>query len=199
MTHLVTSQAPDFTATAVTARNALDERFTLSSLRGRYVVLFFYPLDFTFVCPSEILAFNAKLEAFTTREAEVVGVSVDSAYTHLAWKKTPVEKGGIGNIGFPLVADLSKRIARDYGVLLNDEVALRALFLIDRSGVVRHSLVNDLPLGRNVEEALRILDALIFHEQRGEVCPANWKRGEDGMRATPDGVVDYLAKFAKRA
>jgi peroxiredoxin (alkyl hydroperoxide reductase subunit C) len=163
------------------------------------VVLFFYPLDFTFVCPSEILAFNAKLEAFTTREAEVVGVSVDSAYTHLAWKKTPVEKGGIGNIGFPLVADLSKRIARDYGVLLNDEVALRALFLIDRSGVVRHSLVNDLPLGRNVEEALRILDALIFHEQRGEVCPANWKRGEDGMRATPDGVVDYLAKFAKRA
>ena len=197
MSTLVTKPAPDFTANAVLADNTIDEEFTLSSMRGKYVVLFFYPLDFTFVCPTEILAFDEALDEFKKRGAEVVGVSVDSQYTHLAWKKTPTDNGGIGPIRYPLVADLKKEIARDYGVLFDDEVALRGLFLIDREGIVRHSVINDLPLGRNVGEALRMLDALRFHEEKGDVCPANWNEGDDGMDASPDGVVDYLSKFAK--
>ena len=197
MSHLVTQEAPDFGAVAVMPDNRFDENFKLSALRGRYVVLFFYPLDFTFVCPSEIIAFDRALEEFRKRETEIVGVSVDSQYSHLAWKKTPVEQGGIGPIRYPLVSDLSKRIARDYGVLVNDEVALRGLFLIDRQGVVRHALVNDLALGRSVDEVLRMVDALRFHEERGEVCPAGWREGEEAMRPTPDGVVDYLSRFAK--
>ncbi len=197
MSTLVTKQAPDFTANAVLADNSIDESYTLSSLRGKYVVLFFYPLDFTFVCPTEILAFDDKLEEFKKRNAEIVGVSVDSQYTHLAWKKTATDKGGIGPIRYPLVADLKKEIARDYGVLFEDEVALRGLFLIDREGIVRHSVINDLPLGRNVSEALRMLDALRFHEEKGDVCPANWSEGDEGMDASPDGVVDYLSKFAR--
>ena len=194
---LVTRPAPDFTATAVLGDDSFDEKFSLSSLRGKYVVLFFYPLDFTFVCPTEILAFNEALSEFHSRGAEVVGVSVDSQYSHLAWKRTDVDRGGIGPIGYPLVADLSKEISRSYDVLLDDEVALRGLFLIDREGVIRHSVVNDLPLGRNVGEALRMLDALRFHEEKGDVCPANWSEGDDGMDASPVGVVDYLSKFAK--
>ena len=197
MSTLVTKPAPDFTANAVLADNTIDEEFTLSSMRGKYVVLFFYPLDFTFVCPTEILAFDEALDDFRARDAEIVGVSVDSQYTHLAWKKTPTDNGGIGPIRYPLVADLKKEIARDYGVLFDDEVALRGLFLIDREGIVRHSVINDLPLGRNVGEALRMLDALRFHEEKGDVCPANWHEGDDGMDASPDGVVDYLSKFAK--
>jgi peroxiredoxin (alkyl hydroperoxide reductase subunit C) len=197
MSTLVTKPAPDFTANAVLADNSINESFTLSSLRGRYVILFFYPLDFTFVCPTEILAFDEALDDFTKRDAEVVGVSVDSQYTHLAWKKTPLDKGGIGAIRYPLVADLKKEIARDYGVLFDDAVALRGLFLIDRGGVIRHSVINDLPLGRNVGEALRMLDALRFHEEKGDVCPANWSEGDDGMDASPDGVVDYLSKFSE--
>ncbi len=197
MSTLVTKPAPDFTANAVLADNTINEEFTLSSMRGKYVVLFFYPLDFTFVCPTEILAFDEALDDFRARNAEVVGVSVDSQYTHLAWKKTPTDNGGIGPIRYPLVADLKKEIARDYGVLFDDEVALRGLFLIDREGIVRHSVINDLPLGRNVGEALRMLDALRFHEEKGDVCPANWNEGDDGMDASPDGVVDYLSKFAK--
>ena len=197
MSTLVTKPAPDFTANAVLADNTIDEEFTLSSMRGKYVVLFFYPLDFTFVCPTEILAFDEALDDFRARNAEIVGVSVDSQYTHLAWKKTPTDNGGIGPIRYPLVADLKKEIARDYGVLFDDEVALRGLFLIDREGIVRHSVINDLPLGRNVGEALRMLDALRFHEEKGDVCPANWNEGDDGMDASPDGVVDYLSKFAK--
>ncbi len=197
MSTLVTKPAPDFTANAVLADNTIDEEFTLSSMRGKYVVLFFYPLDFTFVCPTEILAFDEALDDFRARNAEIVGVSVDSQYTHLAWKKTPTDNGGIGPIRYPLVADLKKEIARDYGVLFDDEVALRGLFLIDREGIVRHSVINDLPLGRNVGEALRMLDALRFHEEKGDVCPANWHEGDDGMDASPDGVVDYLSKFAK--
>jgi peroxiredoxin (alkyl hydroperoxide reductase subunit C) len=196
MSTLVTKQAPDFTANAVLADNTIDEVFTLSSLRGKYVILFFYPLDFTFVCPTEILAFDEALDEFTKRNAEVVGVSVDSQYTHLAWKRTPPDEGGIGPIRYPLVADLKKEIARDYGVLFDDEVALRGLFLIDREGVIRHAVINDLPLGRNVSEALRMLDALSFHEEKGDVCPANWNEGDDGMDASPDGVVDYLSKFS---
>ena len=194
---LVTHPAPTFTATAVMPDDRFDPGFSLATLRGRYVVLLFYPLDFTFVCPSEILAFDEALAEFQERDCEVVGVSVDSEYTHLAWKKTPPEQGGIGSIGFPLVSDLGKRIARRYGILFNEEVALRGLFLIDREGIVRHALVNDLPLGRSVQEALRMLDALRFHEEKGDVCPANWNQGDDGMQPTQDGVVDYLSRFAK--
>ena len=192
---LVTQEAPDFTAQAVLADNSIAE-FSLSSLRGKYTVLFFYPLDFTFVCPSEIIAFDKKLDEFKKRGCEVVGVSVDSEYTHYAWRQTPPEKGGIGEVGFPLVADLDKSISEKYGVLLNGSVALRGLFLIDKDGIVRHSLVNDLPLGRNVDEAIRILDALQFVEEHGEVCPANWKQGYEAMKPTADGVAEYLANNA---
>jgi peroxiredoxin (alkyl hydroperoxide reductase subunit C) len=180
----------------VLADGSVDERFTLAALRGRYVILFFYPLDFTFVCPSELLALDEALEQLRERGAEVVGVSVDSHHTHAAWRATPVEEGGVGPIGFPLVSDLSKQIARDYGVLKDEEVALRALFLIDREGVIRHAVINDLSLGRSVPEALRMVDALRFHEEKGEVCPANWQRGQEGMRPTRGGVKDYLSRFA---
>ncbi len=168
----------------------------LSSYRGKYVVLFFYPLDFTFVCPSEIIAFDKALAKFKERNAEVIGVSVDSQYSHYAWKNTPVDQGGIGSIKFPLVADLNKNVARDYGVLFDDSVALRGLFLIDKEGIVRHALVNDLSLGRNVDEALRMLDALQFTEKHGEVCPANWRQGDDSMKPTAEGVAEYLAAHA---
>lgn len=191
---LVTREAPDFTAQAVLPDNSFGE-LTLSKYRGKYVMLFFYPLDFTFVCPSEILAFNTRVNEFKEKNCEVIGVSVDSRFTHLAWKNTKVEDGGIGNIQYPLVEDLNKAIARSYGILLNESVALRGLFLIDTKGVVRHSVINDLPLGRSVGEALRILDALQFVETHGgEVCPANWQEGEDAMKASKAGVADYLAK-----
>jgi len=196
MCALVAKEAPNFKAQAVLENNAIEE-IELGSYRGKYVVLFFYPLDFTFVCPSEIIAFDKKLDKFREKNAEVIGVSVDSQYTHFAWKSTPVEKGGIGPVRYPLVADLDKNIARSYGVLLDESVALRGLFLIDKEGVVRHELVNDLPLGRNVDEALRMLDALQFVEEHGEVCPANWTQGEDGMKPDAEGVADYLAKHAK--
>jgi len=193
MTPIVTQEAPDFSGQAVMPDNSFEE-LKLSSYRGKYVVLFFYPLDFTFVCPSEIIAFDKALAQFKEKNTEVIGVSVDSHFTHLAWKNTAVEKGGIGNVQYPLVADITKNISRSYGVLFNDSVALRGLFLIDNDGIVRHALVNDLPLGRNVEEALRIVDALQFHEKHGEVCPANWKEGEDAMKPTAEGVADYLSK-----
>ena len=195
MSTLVTKEAPDFTAQAVLPDNSFAE-LTLSSYRGKYVLLFFYPLDFTFVCPSEIIAFDKALPEFEERNVQVIGVSVDSHFTHLAWKNTPRNEGGIGQINYPLVADLSKEIARQYGVLLGDEVALRGLFLIDKEGIIRHALVNDLPLGRNVAEALRIVDALRFTEQHGEVCPANWREGEDAMQPTAEGVAEYLAAHA---
>jgi peroxiredoxin (alkyl hydroperoxide reductase subunit C) len=195
MSALVTKEAPDFTAQAVMPDNSFEE-LTLSSYRGQYVVLFFYPLDFTFVCPSEIIAFDKALSKFQEKNAPVLGVSVDSHFTHLAWKNTPRDQGGIGQIDYPLVADLSKKIAEDYGVLFGGEVALRGLFLIDKEGIIRHALVNDLPLGRNVDEALRILDALQFHEQHGEVCPANWRQGEEAMTPTAEGVAEYLAAHA---
>jgi peroxiredoxin (alkyl hydroperoxide reductase subunit C) len=193
MSTLVTKEAPDFTAQAVMPDNTFAE-LTLSSYRGKYVVLFFYPLDFTFVCPSEIIAFDKELEKFKERNAEVIGVSVDSHYTHVAWKSTPRGEGGIGNVRYPLVADLRKNIARDYGILLNDSIALRGLFLIDKKGIVRHALVNDLPLGRSVEEVLRILDALQYTEEHGEVCPANWEKGKEAMKPTAEGVASYLAR-----
>ncbi len=193
MSEIVTKAAPDFTAQAVMPENSIGE-LKLSAYRGKYVVLFFYPLDFTFVCPSEIIAFDKKLDAFKEKGCEVIGVSVDSQFTHLAWKNTPRDQGGLGNIRFPLVADLDKNIARSYGVLFNDSVALRGLFLIDQKGIVRHCVINDLPIGRNVDEAIRTLDALQFHEKHGEVCPANWKPGEDAMKPTANGVASYLAK-----
>ena len=194
MCTLVTKEAPDFTAQAVMPDNTIKEDFSLSALRGKHVVLFFYPLDFTFVCPTEIIAFNRKLDEFKKRGVEVVGVSVDSQFSHFAWKNTKPENGGIGNIQFPLVADLSKNIARSYGVLFGEEVALRGLFLIDKEGIIRHCVINDLPLGRSVDETLRMVDALQFFEENGEVCPANWHKGEDGMAPSADGVADYLAK-----
>lgn len=193
---LVTQPAPDFTADAVMPDNSFGQ-INLSSFRGKYVVLFFYPLDFTFVCPSEIIAFDKRIEDFRAKNCEVIGVSVDSKFTHFAWKNTSVENGGIGNIQYPLVADLNKNIARSYGILFNEAVALRGLFLIDTKGVIRHSIINDLPLGRNVGEALRMLDALQFVETHGDqVCPANWKEGEEAMRPTAEGVASYLAKHA---
>lgn len=193
MSTLVTKEAPDFTAQAVMPDNSIGE-LKLSSYRGKYVVLFFYPLDFTFVCPSEIIAFDKKLDAFKEKNCEVIGVSVDSQFTHLAWKNTPRDKGGLGDVQFPIVADLDKNIARSYGVLFNETVALRGLFLIDKEGKIRHALVNDLPLGRSVDEAVRMLDALQFHEKNGEVCPANWRPGEEAMKPTAQGVASYLAK-----
>ncbi len=195
MASMVTREAPDFTAQAVMGDNGFEE-LKLSSYRGKFVILFFYPLDFTFVCPSEIIAFNDRLDEFHAKDAEIIGVSVDSHYTHLAWKKTPREEGGIGDIRYPLVADLNKNISRDYGVLIDESVALRGLFLIDRDGVIRHALVNDLGLGRSVDETMRILTALRFTEEHGEVCPANWTEGDDAMVATPEGVAEYLAEHA---
>jgi peroxiredoxin (alkyl hydroperoxide reductase subunit C) len=171
----------------------------LSSYRGKNVVLFFYPLDFTFVCPSEILAFNKRLAEFKAKNTEVIGVSVDSKFTHLAWKKTAVEDGGIGDIQYPLVADLKKEIATSYGVLFEAAgVALRGLFLIDTKGIIRHAVINDLPLGRSVGEALRMVDALQFVETHGDqVCPANWQEGQEAMKPTAEGVATYLAKHGK--
>jgi len=194
MSFLVTQQAPEFTATAVMPDNSMKPDFKLSDYRGKYVILFFYPLDFTFVCPSEILAFDRALAAFKEKNCEVVGVSIDSQFSHWAWKNTPIKQGGIGNIQYPLVADLDKSISRSYGVLLDAGIALRGTFLIDRDGVVRHAVVNDLPLGRNIDEALRMVDALQFHEQHGDVCPANWETGKEAMSPTADGVAAYLAK-----
>jgi alkyl hydroperoxide reductase subunit AhpC len=175
----VQKEAPDFTASAVVNGDIVDN-YTLSSNRGKYVVLFFYPLDFTFVCPTEIIAFSDRIEEFKKRECEVIGVSVDSAFSHLAWINTPRKQGGLGAMKYPLVADLTKKISRDYGVLLEDAgIALRGLFVLDQKGVVHAITIHNLPLGRSVDEALRVLDALQYFEKHGEVCPANWKPGDD--------------------
>jgi peroxiredoxin (alkyl hydroperoxide reductase subunit C) len=198
MAVLVTKEAPDFTATALMPDGSFKSDFKLSALRGQKVVLFFYPLDFTFVCPSELLAFHNRIKEFQGRKTQVVGCSVDSQFTHLAWTNTSVEQGGIGKLGYPLVADLNKNIARTYDVLLNDAVALRGSFLIDEQGVVRHQVVNDLPLGRNIDEMIRMVDALDFHKQHGEVCPAGWTKGKQGMKASKEGVASYLAANAAK-
>ena len=196
MSSHVTKPAPDFTAVAVMGDNSFNEQFKLSDYRGKYVILFFYPLDFTFVCPSEIFAFDRALEKFKAKNCEIIGVSIDSQFTHWAWKNTPVNDGGIGDIQYPLVADLDKKISRQYGVLLPEGIALRGTFLIDREGIIRHASVNDLPLGRNIDETLRMVDSLQFHEEHGDVCPANWKEGEDAMTPTAEGVADYLSKHS---
>jgi len=195
---LVTNPAPDFTATAVLADGSIVEDFKLSDNFGKKgTVVFFYPLDFTFVCPSEIIAFSHRYNEFQERGVNVVGISVDSQFSHFAWRETPVEKGGIGRINFPLVADLTKNIARDYDVLLNDAVALRGSFLIDDKGIVRHAVINDLPLGRNVDEMLRMIDAQQFTDEHGEVCPAGWQKGDEAMKPDAEGVAEYLAKHEK--
>jgi len=198
MAVLVGKEAPLFSAQSVTAAGEF-KQLALKDLRGKYVVLFFYPLDFTFVCPSEIIAFDNKVAEFEARGVQLIGVSVDSHFSHAAWRNTPRDKGGIGAVKFPLVADLTKSIARDYDVLTGDgAVAFRGLFLIDKEGKVRHQVVNDLPLGRNVDEALRMVDALQFHEQHGEVCPANWNKGKEGMKPNAEGVAKYLAANANK-
>ncbi|MBI4383119.1 MAG: peroxiredoxin [Nitrospinae bacterium] len=171
------------------------KQIKLSDYRDKkYVVLFFYPLDFTFVCPTEIIAFSDKTGEFEKRHTEVVGVSVDSKFSHLAWRNADRKTGGLGQIKYPLVSDIDKNIARSYDVLFNDAVALRGLFLIDKKGVVQHQVINNLPLGRNIDEALRMVDALQYHESHGEVCPANWKQGEDAMKADPKGSQEYFKK-----
>ena len=197
MAVLVGKQAPDFTATAVLGNNDIvDYRFS-EATKGKYAVVFFYPLDFTFVCPSELIAFDHRLAEFTSRGVEVIGVSIDSQFTHLAWKNTPVDKGGIGKVGYTLVADVKHEICKAYDVESDGGVAFRGSFLIDKAGMVRHQVVNDLPLGRNVDEMLRMVDALQFHEQHGEVCPAGWTKGKAGMQANPEGVAAYLAEHSK--
>ncbi len=197
MTVLVGKQAPNFTATAVMENNEINENFNLTKhLNGKIGVLFFYPLDFTFVCPSEIIAFDNRLQEFKDRDVEVIGVSVDSHFSHIAWKNTAINNGGIGKIKYPLVADLTKNIARDYDVLTNESVAFRGTFLIDQQGVVRHQIVNDLPLGRSIDEALRMVDALKFHQENGEVCPAGWNKGRKGMKPDAKGVAKYLEEHS---
>ncbi|MFZ5502028.1 MAG: peroxiredoxin [Pseudomonadota bacterium] len=198
MAVLVGKPAPDFTAVAVMGNNDINESFNLSKqIKGKAAVVFFYPLDFTFVCPSEIIAFDHRLDEFKKRKVEVIGVSIDSHFTHLAWKNTAVNKGGIGQVRYPLVADIKHTICQAYDVEHADGVAFRGSFLIDKKGVVRHQVVNDLPLGRNIDEMLRMVDALQFHEQHGEVCPAGWNKGKAGMNASPEGVAKYLSTHAK--
>jgi len=197
MAVLVGKQAPDFTAIAVMGDNSINETFNLSTyLKGKYGVIFFYPLDFTFVCPSELLAFDHRLNDFKQRGVEVIGVSIDSHFTHLAWKNTPINNGGIGQVGYPLVADIRHAVTQAYDLEVDPGVALRGSFLIDKAGLVRHQVVNDLPLGRNVDEMLRMVDALQFFEEHGEVCPAGWNKGKAGMKPSTAGVAEYLAQHA---
>jgi peroxiredoxin (alkyl hydroperoxide reductase subunit C) len=193
---LVGRQAPDFTAAAVLGSGEIVDAFNLKeAVKGKKAVVFFYPLDFTFVCPSELIAFDKRVAEFQKRGVEVVGVSIDSQFTHNAWRNTPVNEGGIGQVGYTLVADVKHTICQDYDVEHPDAgVAFRASFLIDEEFNVRHQVVNDLPLGRNVDEMLRMVDALNFHQEHGEVCPAGWKDGDKGMNASPDGVAAYLSE-----
>ena len=196
---LVGKSAPNFVAAAVMPNNDINSGFDLTKyLNGDVGVLFFYPLDFTFVCPTEIIAFNHRLGDFSSRQVKVIAISVDSHFSHHAWKETPVNHGGIGNVQMPMVADITKSISRDYGVLFNESVALRASFLIDKKGVIRHQVVNDFPLGRNVDEMLRMVDALAHHEEFGDVCPAGWTKGSESMKANAEGVADYLTSNADK-
>jgi len=198
MNQYIGKRAHDFTTKAVMPDNSIENEFNLKKyLNGNTGVLFFYPLDFTFVCPSEIISFNNQLNEFTSREAKLVGVSVDSQFSHQAWKAISVNKGGIGNIQFPLVSDLNKEISQAYNTLNEESISYRATFLIDKNFNIRHYVINDLPLGRNVNEILRMIDALDHHNKFGEVCPAGWKKGDQGMKATQQGVSDYMASNAK--
>lgn len=192
MTVLVGKHAPDFKAKVVFGNET--KTVSLSDYKNKYVVLFFYPLDFTFVCPTEMHAFQEKLDEFKSRGVELLGCSVDSDHSHIAWLNTPRDKGGIQGIQYGIISDLGGQIARDYDVLSEGNVAYRAVFLIDKNGIVRHQLVNDLPLGRSVDEVLRTIDALQHVEQYGEVCPANWNKGKTAMKATRESVSTYLAQ-----
>lgn len=193
---LVTRQAPDFTAAAVMGNGEIVDNFNLKKhLNGRPAVIFFWPMDFTFVCPSELIAFDHRYEEFKKRGVEVIGVSMDSEFVHNAWRNTAIDDGGIGPVQYPMIADIKHDIMRAYGVEFPEAgVALRGSFLVDKNGVVRHQVVNDLPLGRNVDEMLRMVDALQFHEEHGDVCPAQWEKGKEGMNASPDGVAKYLTE-----
>jgi peroxiredoxin (alkyl hydroperoxide reductase subunit C) len=196
---LVGKSAPDFTAAAVLGNGEIVDSYTFSaSTKGKKAVIFFYPLDFTFVCPSELLAFDHRIEEFKKRNVEVIGVSIDSQFSHNAWRNTPVNDGGIGPVRYTLVADVKHEICRAYDVESADGVAFRGSFLIDEEGVVRHQVVNDLPLGRDVDEMLRMVDALAFHQEHGEVCPAGWKEGDKGMDASPAGVAKYLSEHGDK-
>ena len=197
---LVTRQAPDFTCAAVLGNGEIVNNFNFKKhVNGKAAVLFFYPLDFTFVCPSELIAFDHRYEEFKKRGVEVVGVSIDSEFTHNAWRNTPTENGGIGAVKYALAADVKHEIAKAYGIEHPEEgVALRGSFLIDKNGIVRHQVVNDLPLGRNIDEMLRMVDALQFHEEHGEVCPAQWEKGKEGMKDSPEGVAKYLKQNADK-
>lgn len=198
MAVLVGKQAPDFTASAVFGNNEIKDYKFSEQTKGKYAVVFFYPLDFTFVCPTEILAFSNRIEEFEKRGVQVLGVSVDSVHTHRAWRNTTLENGGIGAIKYPLISDLNKSIAQSFGVLLEGGVALRGTFLIDKAGVVRQATINDLPLGRSVDETLRLVDALQFTEEHGEVCPAGWQKGQTGMKADAKGVASYLKEHGAK-
>ncbi|MBV1884983.1 MAG: peroxiredoxin [Gammaproteobacteria bacterium] len=197
MSVLVGKPAPDFTTAAVKGNGEVVEGLTLSEeIKGKYGLVFFYPLDFTFVCPSELLALNSRLDQFKERNVEVLAVSIDSHWTHNAWRNTSADKGGIGEVGYTLVADMNHEICKAYDVESEGGVAFRGAFLIDKEGQVRSQIVNDLPLGRNIDELIRLVDALQFHEEHGEVCPAGWNKGDAGMTATPDGVANYLTENA---
>ena len=200
MSVLVGRQAPDFTANAVLGNGEMVDNFNLGeTIKGKYAVIFFYPLDFTFVCPSELIAFDHRLEEFKSRGVEVIGVSIDSHFSHNAWRNTAINDGGIGQVGYPLVADIQHTICQAYDVEHPEAgIAFRGSFLVDQSGVVRHQVVNDLPLGRNIDEMLRMIDALQFTEEHGEVCPAGWAKGDTGMKASIDGVAEYLAENADK-
>ncbi|TCV94358.1 peroxiredoxin C [Biostraticola tofi] len=197
---LVTRQAPDFTAAAVLGSGEIVENFNLKKhIQGKAAVIFFWPMDFTFVCPSELIAFDKRYAEFRNRGVEIIGVSFDSEFVHNAWRKTPIAEGGIGEVQYPMVADIKREIIKAYGIEHPDAgVALRGSFLIDKQGVVRHQVVNDLPLGRNIDEMMRMVDALQFHEEHGEVCPAQWEKGQEGMGASPEGVAKYLSENAAK-
>ena len=196
---LVGKQAPDFTAPAVLGNGDIVDAYNLAeATKGKKAVVFFYPLDFTFVCPSELLAFDHRIEEFKKRNVEVIGVSIDSHFSHNAWRNTPVNEGGIGAVNYTLVADMTHSICQAYDVESEGGVAFRGSFLIDEDGLVRHQVVNDLPLGRNVDEMLRMVDALAFHQEHGEVCPAGWNEGDKGMDASPAGVAAYLSENADK-
>ncbi len=199
MSVLVATQAPEFTSAAVMPDGSINESFSLSDYRGKKVVLFFWPLDFTFVCPTEIIAHDKRFAAFAERGVQLIGISIDSQFTHHAWRNTAVNAGGIGEVQFPIVADVKHEITQAYGVEHPEAgVALRGSFLIDEEGTVQHQVVNNLPLGRNVDEMLRLVDALAFHQAHGEVCPAGWQKGDAGMTADADGVSSYLSDNADK-
>lgn len=195
MSSLVGQKAPDFTTAAVMANGEINNSFNLhQEINGQYSILFFYPLDFTFVCPSELIALDNRISEFEARNTLVMGISIDSQFTHNAWRKTPVANGGIGEVRYPLIADVNHQICQAYGVEHpTAHVALRGAFVIDKKGIVRSQIVNDLPLGRNVDELLRLIDALDFHEKHGEVCPAGWTKGKTGIKPTTEGIANYLA------